>query len=218
LYRRSIRAFVFLTMQTAAGNVKPRTGKKEPSMSSLSPSRINSTRAYGVALCLGSALALFACGSSTSSSASCVADPASTIVCVTEPQPADTQHAYQGVKALVGMYPTDQCTPGTEVIKLSYDVSQTCFGWRRDTGTMTRDNSATHFQCYRDRVCYTQHTRELTCSTSATDKEVRIDACIKDDAGDIWLKLISGTESCPPAPTGFTCPRSSPGEGTPGTG
>lgn len=172
---------------------------------------------YGELLC-----ALFiinACdagSSASSSSVSCVSDPASTVVCVTESQPADSQHAYQGVKALVGFYPSDQCTPGTEVIKLSYDVSQTCFGWRRTASNGTRDNSATHFQCYRDRVCYTQHTRELTCDTSATDKEFRTDACIKDDAGDIWLKLLSGTESCPEPPPGFTCPRSNPSEGTSG--
>lgn len=162
---------------------------------------------------------LSACGigsSGSSSSVSCVPDPASTIVCVTEPRPDDSQRPHQGVKAIVGMYPSDQCTPGTEVIKLAYDVAQTCFGWRRQVANGTRDNSATHFQCYRDRVCYTQHTRELTCNTTATDKEVRTDACIKDDAGDIWLKLIGGTESCPAPPPGFACPRSNPGAGTPG--
>jgi hypothetical protein len=159
-----------------------------------------------------------ACGvSDGGGSASCVADPASTVVCVTAPQPADSQHAYQGVKARVGFYPTAECTPGTEVMVLNYDVSQTCFGWRRplENGS-TRDNSATHFQCYRDRVCYTQHTRLLTCDTSPTDKQFRTDACIKDDAGDVWLKLLGGTESCPEAPSGFECPRSSPGAGQPG--
>lgn len=167
-------------------------------------------------LACGMAL-LAACGSASSSStASCVADPASTVVCVTPPLPEDSQHAYQGVKAFVGFYPTDQCTPGTEVMKLSYDLSQTCFGWRRNAGTSTRDNSATNFQCYRDRVCYTQSTKVLTCDNSPTNKEFRTDACTKDDAGDIWLKLLSGTENCPAVPAGFTCPLSDPGAGTPG--
>jgi hypothetical protein len=161
-----------------------------------------------------------ACGVATdagSSDVSCVApDPASTVVCVTAPLSTDSQHAYQGIKALVGFYPDDTCTPGTEVMKNVYDLSQTCFGWRRTTDTGTRDNSATHFKCYRDRVCYTQHTKLLTCNTTATDKEFRTDACIKDDAGAIWLKLLSGTESCPVAPTGFACPGSEPGAGTGG--
>ena len=166
---------------------------------------------------LGCLMVASACGSSSSSAVSCLADPDSTVICVTQPVVADSQHSYQGVKALVGFYPSDQCTPGTEVMKLSYDLSQTCFGWRRQAGSGTRDNSATHFQCYRDRVCYTQHTRELTCNTQPTNKEFRTDACIKDDAGDVWLKLLGGTESCPQAPTDFACPRSNPGEGTPGT-
>lgn len=171
------------------------------------------------AIVLCSLCGISACGigsSASSSSVSCVPDPASTVVCTSEPQPDDSQHPYQGVKALVGFYPTDQCTPGTEVMMLSYDLSQTCFGWRRSASNGTRDNSATHFQCYRDRVCYTQHTRAMTCNTTATDKEYRTDACIKDDAGDVWLKLLGGTESCPEPPPGFTCPTSNPGEGTPG--
>lgn len=165
-------------------------------------------------------LFFFGCGVNSGDSLddkSCVADPDSTVVCVTQPATGDAQHAYQGVKAKVGFYPTDQCTPGTEVMMLTYDLSQTCFGWRRSASNGTRDNSATHFQCYRDRVCYTQSTRVLTCDGSATDKQYRIDACIKDDAGDVWLKLLGGTESCPQAPAGFECPTSDPGKGQPGT-
>ena len=172
----------------------------------------------GIPLLIGNWLVVFAagCGSSESSSAACVADPASTVICVTEPQTSDSGHSYQGVRALVGFYPTDQCTPGTEVMKLSYDLSQTCFGWRRQAGTSTRDNSATHFQCYRDRVCYTQHTKVLTCDTTPTNTQFSTTACTKDDAGDLWLKLLGGTESCPVAPSGFSCPLSAPSEGTTG--
>lgn len=170
---------------------------------------------------LAAALGLGACGvgssSTGSSNVSCVPDPGSTVVCVSEPAATDSQHAYQGVKARVGFYPNDQCTPGTEVMVLQYDLSQTCFGWRRSAGNGTRDNSATHFECYRDRVCYTQHTKVMTCSSEhVTDKEYRTDVCIKDDGSDVWLKLLSGTESCPEAPVGFSCPRSNPGDGTPG--
>lgn len=158
-------------------------------------------------------------GSSCSSVATdeaCVADPASTVICVTKPTTQDAQHRYQGIKARVGFYPNAECTPGTEVMVVTYDLSQTCFGWRREAGTSTRDNSATNFACYRDRVCYTQHTRELSCNTSPTNKEFRTDACILDDSGGVWLKLLSGTESCPLPPAGFACPRSEPGQGTPG--
>lgn len=156
------------------------------------------------------------CGSPDSGSTTCIADPDSTVICVTQAQATDSGHAYQGVRALVGFYPTDQCTPGTEVMKLTYDLSQTCFGWRRQAGSSTRDNSATHFQCYRDRVCYTQHTQALTCSNTPTDKQFSTTGCTKDDAGDVWLKLLGGTEGCPAAPAGFACPLGNPGQGTPG--
>lgn len=101
-------------------------------------------------------------------------------------------------------------------MKLTYDLSQTCFGWRRQAGSSTRDNSATHFQCYRDRVCYTQHTQVLTCSSGPTDKQVSTTACTKDDAGEVWLKLLGGTESCPEAPADSACPLSGPSQGTAG--
>jgi hypothetical protein len=191
-------------------------GNKRGNAPSVSPSiRFRSLRL--LAAC-GPLLAAACDGTSASTSdAMCVTpDPASTVICVTPPAAADSSHAYQGVKALVGFYPDDRCTPGTEVMKNVYDLAQTCFGWRREASPSPRDNSATNFQCYRDRVCYTQHTRVLSCDTTPTDKEFRTDACIKDDAGDIWLKLLSGTESCPPAPGGFSCPRSEPGQGNPG--
>ena len=169
----------------------------------------------------GAVVGMVACGttgSSSSSDVSCVPEADSlNVVCITEPQSQDSQHAYQGVMASVGFYQTDQCTPGTEVMVLEYDLSQTCFGWRRNAGSSTHDNSATHFVCYRDRVCYSQHTQNLTCNMSATDKEFRTDACILDDSGGVWLKLLSGTESCPVAPAGFACPLSSPSQGTAGT-
>jgi hypothetical protein len=177
------------------------------------------TKSCSISFLLGAAIGLTACGTSSSSSdTTCVADPNDVnVVCVTEPLPQDSQHAYQGVKARVGFYPSDQCTPGTEAMVLEYDLSQTCFGWRRPVGSSTHDNSATHFACYRDRVCYTQHTQNLTCQMSATDKEFRTDACILDDSGGVWLKLLSGTESCPAPPAGFSCTTSSPGQGTAGT-
>lgn len=177
--------------------------------------QIFSTLRIGAILGLGSVAFLLACGSgSSSSTASCVADPTSTVICVTPPVPADSQHANQGVTARVGFYQDATCTPGTEVMTLNYDLSQTCFGWRRQASTSTHDNSATNFQCYRDRVCYTQYTKVLTCDTTATDKQFSSDTCTLDDSGGVWLKLLSGTESCPVAPAGFTCPLSDPGNGT----
>lgn len=81
------------------------------------------------------------------------------------------------------------------------------------------DNSATRWQCYRDRVCYTQHIETLTCNTSRpTDRQARTDACLPEPypSNKLWTKLVGGTEDCPPASPGFECPISAEFEGTPG--
>ena len=39
-------------------------------------------------------------------------------------------------------------------------------------GGGTRDNSATRFVCYRDRLCHTQHASDIACDLATpTDKE-----------------------------------------------
>jgi hypothetical protein len=99
----------------------------------------------------------------------------------------------------------------------SYDTSQVCFSWTA-MGSMAQENSATRFQCYADRLCYTQHPNTLDCTDGGfaqTDKEARLNECLKEPDGLLYSKLISGTESCPPAPAGFTCPTSASKSGTP---
>ena len=128
-----------------------------------------------------------------------------------------SQDACSG-KVKIGLYGDDRCTPGSEVLTMEMDIARECFTWSRSTGTGTRDNSATRFQCYRDRLCYTQYVSSATCggSRGGTDKESR-DTCMKDDTPNIWTRILGGTEDCPAAPAGFSCPVSEPTQGTPGT-
>jgi hypothetical protein len=121
-------------------------------------------------------------------------------------------------KIVVDLYATDQCTEPA-VFSYTLDIAKPCSGWSRQKGSSTMTDSATRFQCYRDRVCYTQYVATETCDAQAsvltTDKESRT-TCLKDDTPNIWTKIRSGTESCPEAPAGFECPESNPGEGTTG--
>jgi hypothetical protein len=115
---------------------------------------------------------------------------------------------------LVGLYDDDQC----ENLVFSYklDISKPCSGWTRETGLDTRDNSGTRFQCFKDRLCYTQYVETYTCDAQAAqhgeDKEART-TCIKDPTPNIWTKLLGGTENCPETPSGFQCPTGGPTSG-----
>lgn len=113
-----------------------------------------------------------------------------------------------GTLVTVGFYPTDQCEAGTEAYTITYDISQTCFGWSRDAGLRgTVDNSASDFQCYADRLCYTQYTQQLTCGVGFSEqKQASTTECIAEPTGSVWSRIISGTDSCPAAPDGFVCP------------
>lgn len=118
-----------------------------------------------------------------------------------------------GAIITVGFYLDDKCTNGTEVAKIQYNISTECFGWTRNTAEGgTRDNSANNFQCYRDRVCYTQYVNSIDCMADVLEankighnKEFTTDSCTKD-TGKLWSKIISGTEMCPVAPEDFQCP------------
>jgi len=116
----------------------------------------------------------------------------------------------------IGFYTDSRCMAGTEVGTRRYDTRQTCFSWTA-IGSNAQENSATRFQCYRDRLCYTQHPNSLSCGGSglATDKESRTDVCTKEPAGQLYSRILSGTEGCPLPPAGFQCPASSPGLGSP---
>jgi hypothetical protein len=130
---------------------------------------------------------------------------ASTILATSASTSADANNPYQGILITVGFYGNDACEAGTELLTLTYDISQTCFGWTRSTGVGTIDNSATNFQCYRERVCYTQHPGNFTCTAGGpADKEFRTDACTPDTGG-LWVRILSGTENCPEAPPDFAC-------------
>lgn len=116
-------------------------------------------------------------------------------------------------RALVAFYSDAACTQ--QVGMRSYDTSQTCFAWTAQ-GSNAQENSASRFQCYRDRLCYTQFPDSLTCGDGghgSTDKQARLGECVKEPAGALYSKLVSGTEACPEAPPGFECPASAAGEG-----
>jgi len=130
-----------------------------------------------------------------------------------------TQQAgsFCSAQVTIGFYADDRCLPGTEVGMRRYDTHQTCFSWTA-VGSNAQENSATRFQCYRDRLCYTQHPNSLTCGGSglATDKESRTDVCLKEPAGLLYSRILGGTDACPLAPAGFQCPASGAGLGNPG--
>ena len=102
---------------------------------------------------------------------------------------------------------------GPEGDSRTYDLTQTCFSWAGLSSA--GDNSATNFQCYRDRVCYSQHPGTLTCDNPmASHKEARTDVCLlgtEAPTGNIYALLTGGSESCPVAPDDFECPTGSAG-------
>ena len=116
----------------------------------------------------------------------------------------------------IGLYSDGSCTPGQEVLTIVLDVSKDCSGWSRMTGSGTQTDSATRFQCYRDRLCYTQYVGSETCAASMkTDKESST-TCMKDPTPGIYTRILGGTDGCPDAPAGFACPTSDPNLGTAG--
>ena len=121
-----------------------------------------------------------------------------------------------GARVVIAFYTGSDCSAATEVGRRTYDTAQACFAWTA-VGSNAQENSATRFQCYRDRVCYTQHPNTLDCSGAlATDKESRTALCLKEPQGALYSRIVSGTESCPEPPPGFACPSSTAGNGTGG--
>lgn len=129
-----------------------------------------------------------------------------------EDEPAATSTCT--ARALIAFYSDAACT--TMVGMRSYDTSQECFTWTAP-GSSAMENSATRFQCYQDRLCYTQHPNTLDCTDGGfgqTDKQARLAMCIKEPDGQLYSMLLSGTEACPPSPAGFECPTSASMVGT----
>lgn len=121
-----------------------------------------------------------------------------------------------GAQVLIAFYDDAECQNqrGMRV----YDTGLDCFSWTA-AGSKAKENSATRFQCYADRLCYTQHPNSHTCEDGGfgrTDKQAMLNTCLKEPEGVLYSKLIGGTEACPPAPEGFECPLSAPREGTDG--
>lgn len=108
---------------------------------------------------------------------------------------------------LVGLFDDDKCE--NQVFSYKLDIARSCSGWTRQVGSGTKDNSGTRFQCFKDRLCYTQYVDSYTCDAQkaahAEDKEART-SCTKDPTPGIWAKVLGGTEECPDAPSGFECP------------
>ena len=121
-----------------------------------------------------------------------------------------------GAKVQIAFYSDADCT--AQVGKRTYDTSLTCFSWTA-MGSSAAENSATRFQCYRDRLCYTQHPDVLTCENSSrgrTDKQASTTKCLKEPDGSLYSKILGGTDGCPEAPAGFECPTSAAMMGTDG--
>lgn len=113
----------------------------------------------------------------------------------------------------IGLFGNDACD-GDPVLVVTLPLDQPCVGWDR----VVRQNSATRFRCWRDRLCYTQYVSSFTCDASEAqrieDKESRT-TCTKDPTPNIWTRILSGTDECPEAPADFACPISGEGPGNP---
>ena len=122
----------------------------------------------------------------------------------------------------IGFFTDPECTQPVMANESTrvYDTTQDCFSW--EGSSAAGENSATRFQCFRDRICYTQHPATLACDNpTPTNKEARTDECVldtqtPDGSRSIYAKIIGGTENCPIAPDGYECPVSEIRGGTPG--
>lgn len=116
-------------------------------------------------------------------------------------------------RVLIAFYDDAACSH--QVGMRTYDTAETCFSWVAQ-GSNAQENSASRFQCYRDRLCYTQFPNSTTCGDGghgSTDKQAKVGECIKEPAGQLYAMVLSGTEACPEAPAGFECPASAAGAG-----
>ena len=124
-----------------------------------------------------------------------------------------------GAKVTIAFFTDAACSADSKVGQRSYDTSLECFSWTAQ-GSHAEDNSATRFQCYKDRLCYTQHAATLTCTDGSTigptDKQAKNAECIKEPAGTLYSMIVGGNEGCPAPPPGFECPESAAEMGTNG--
>ena len=129
------------------------------------------------------------------------------------PSPDPEGGAACSAEIRLGLFGNENCD-GEPVLVVTLPLEQPCVGWDRGV----RLNSATRFQCWRDRLCYTQYVSSGTCDATEAmrveDKESWT-TCTKDPTPSIWTRILSGTEDCPEAPAGFACPLSGEGTGNP---
>jgi hypothetical protein len=157
---------------------------------------------------------LLGCGSAESPVAAPTLPAPPAAVPTAASSPAGSSTGTCQAQVVIAFYTDSRCDPASQVGQRRYDTASTCFTWVAQ-GSAAQENSATRFQCYRDRLCYTQHPDSLTCAGGlATDKESRTDRCTKEPNGRLYSKIVSGTEGCPTAPPGFECPASLAGQGT----
>ena len=127
---------------------------------------------------------------------------------------APTEGAADGCTntVVLGRYPDDTCTPGTEMGTVTLDLAVSCGVWSRDSPMGTKDDSFTRYQCYEDRLCFTVHPGSASCEVGGVcqpDKNVV-------PGITPHTKILSGLAGCPAVPEGFACPSSAVGEATPG--
>jgi hypothetical protein len=122
-----------------------------------------------------------------------------------------------GARVTIAFFSDSTCSAESQVGQRAYDTSLACFSWTAQ-GSHAEENSATRFQCYSDRLCYTQHADTLTCGDgmAPTDKQAKNAECVKEPAGSLYSRIVGGNEGCPPPPPGFECPESEAEMGTDG--
>lgn len=123
-----------------------------------------------------------------------------------------------GAKVIVAFFSEADCDADSQKGQRAYDTAMDCFSWTA-MGSNAGENSATRFQCYDDRLCYTQHPNSMTCGDGgfgATDKQAKNGECLKEPDGMLYSRIVGGNEGCPAAPPGFECPSSAAKMGTDG--
>jgi hypothetical protein len=155
-------------------------------------------------------------GLTTPASTGCLLSLLLLAACGSSAEPSNSSTGTCTAKVVIAFYSDAGCT--AQVGMRTYNTSLDCFSWTAQ-GSRAQENSATRFQCYRDRLCYTQHANSLTCGDGGagrTDKQAKLGVCLKEPEGTLYSKLLSGTDGCPAAPAGFECPTSASMQGTDG--
>jgi hypothetical protein len=113
------------------------------------------------------------------------------------------------IKIVVGFYKNAKCSGQPLAQRTMY--LQNCFSWTRAYNEGERDNSANNFQCYKNKVCYTQYPLTKNCSEQqpGLTRNKQLSTQCQQEIGTgkkMWSKILSGTESCPKSPSNFQCP------------